>query len=124
MRRRAVPTDLLHVLGRRIPLVLRQSVAGERRVHLLQQAIAPRLGEDGGGGDVRALRISLDPLHFLVKKITTAGTFRFGTKLLYLANSLVDQHIGLEETDDGIWPIYFNAVLISTLDERDDLIRG
>ena len=64
------------------------------------------------------------PLHFLVKKVTTAGTFRFGTKLLYLANSLVDQPIGLEETDDGIWAIYFNTVLIATLDERDYLIRG
>ena len=64
------------------------------------------------------------PLHFLVKKITTAGTFRFGPKLLYLANALVDQHIGLEETDDGIWAIYFNTVRIATLTERDYLIRG
>ena len=64
------------------------------------------------------------PLHFLVKKITTAGTFRFADKLLYLANSLVDQRIGLEETDDGLWSIYFNTVLIATFDERDYLIRG
>ena len=59
-----------------------------------------------------------------MKKITTAGTFRFGPKLLYLANALVDQHIGLEETDDGLWAIYFNTVLIGTLTERDYLIRG
>jgi hypothetical protein len=25
--------------------------------------------------------------------------------LLYLANAMVDQHIGLEETDDGLWTI-------------------
>ncbi len=25
-------------------------------------------------------------------------------------------HIGLEETDDGVWSIYFNTVLIATLD--------
>ena len=42
------------------------------------------------------------PAHFLVKKITTAGTFRFQDRLLHLANALVDQHIGLEQTDDGI----------------------
>src|SRR3954453_2390412 len=48
------------------------------------------------------------PLHFLVKKVTDAGTFRFQRRLLYLANSLVDQPIGLEETDDGVWSIYFN----------------
>ena len=64
------------------------------------------------------------PGHFLVKKITTGGTFRFNHQLLHIANALVDQHIGLEETDDGIWTIYFNTVLIATLDERDYIIRG
>jgi transposase InsO family protein len=34
------------------------------------------------------------PGHFLVKKITTGGTFRFRSRLLYLANAMVDQHIG------------------------------
>ena len=51
--------------------------------------------------------------------MTTAGTFRFQHRLIYLANALVDQPIGLEETDDGVWSIYFNTVLIGTLDERD-----
>jgi putative transposase len=64
------------------------------------------------------------PLHFLVKKITDAGTFRFQKRLLYLANALVDQHVGLEETADGVWSIYFNTVLLATLDERDYIIRG
>ncbi len=58
------------------------------------------------------------------KKVTDAGTFRFQKRLLYIANSLVDQHIGLEETDDGVWSIYFNTVLLATLDERDYIIRG
>jgi hypothetical protein len=61
--------------------------------------------------------------HFLVKKITTGGTFRFQHKLLHIANALTDQH-GLEETNDGLWSIYFNTVLIATLDERDYIIRG
>jgi len=64
------------------------------------------------------------PGHFAVKKITTGGTFRFKRKLLYVVNSLIDHRIGLEETDDGIWSIYFNTVLIATLDERDYIIRG
>jgi transposase InsO family protein len=64
------------------------------------------------------------PAHFIVKKITTGGTFRFHTRLLYLANSMVDQHIGLEETDDGIWTIYFNSILLATFDERDYIITG
>lgn len=64
------------------------------------------------------------PGHFLVKQVTTGGTFRFQNRLLYLANSLVDQRIGLEETDDGIWAIYFNTVLLATFDERDYIITG
>jgi hypothetical protein len=58
-----------------------------------------------------------------VKKITTSGTFRFRRKLLYLANAMVDQDIGLEETDDGVWNIHFNIVLLATLDEKDYSIR-
>ncbi len=63
-------------------------------------------------------------LHPLVKRVTDAGTFRFQKRLLYIANSLVDQHIGLEETDDGVCAIYFNTVLLATLDEWDYVIRG
>ena len=44
--------------------------------------------------------------------MTDAGTFRFQQRLVYIAKALVDQHIGLEETDDGVW------------DERDYIIRG
>lgn len=64
------------------------------------------------------------PGHFLVKKVTTGGTFRLHRRLLYLANALTDQSIGLEETDDGVWAIYFNTVLLATVDERDYIIRG
>lgn len=64
------------------------------------------------------------PGHYVVKKITTGGTFRFQQKLLYLANAMVDQHIGLEETDDRVWTIYFNTILLATFDERDYIIRG
>ncbi|MBA3670893.1 MAG: hypothetical protein H0W68_02560 [Gemmatimonadaceae bacterium] len=62
--------------------------------------------------------------HFLVKKITTGGTSRFQHRLLYFANAMVDQKIGLEETDDGIWAIHFNTVLLATFDERDYIITG
>ena len=62
--------------------------------------------------------------HFLVKKIMTGGTFRFRTRLLYLASAMVDQHIGLEDADDLVWTIHVNTVLLATLGERDDIIRG
>jgi putative transposase len=63
------------------------------------------------------------PGHFLVKRVTNAGTVRLKHKLLFLANVLKQHHIGLDETDDGIWSIYFGTVLLGKVDERDMIIR-
>ncbi|MEO7963658.1 MAG: IS481 family transposase [Gemmatimonadaceae bacterium] len=64
------------------------------------------------------------PGHYLVKHVTRAGTIRFRDRLLYLANALAFHHVGLEETEDGIWSVYFNTVLLAKLDERDGILRG
>ncbi|MGH7626697.1 MAG: hypothetical protein ACREOJ_15450 [Gemmatimonadaceae bacterium] len=56
--------------------------------------------------------------------MTDAGTFRFQQRLLYIANALVDQHIGGEETEDDVWAISFTTVLIATFDEREYILRG
>ena len=64
------------------------------------------------------------PGHFVVKMVTNAGTIRFQRKVLFIANALKQHHIGLEETDDGIWSIYFCQVLLGRLDERDYILRG
>jgi hypothetical protein len=64
------------------------------------------------------------PGHFLVKKIRTGGIFRFQHRLLFIAHSLTHHHIGLEQTDDGIWSIYINTMLLAELDDRDYIIRG
>lgn len=63
------------------------------------------------------------PGHFLVKRVTNAGTFRLKHKLLFIANALKQHCVGLEETDDGIWSIYFGSVLLGKVDERDMIIR-
>jgi putative transposase len=63
------------------------------------------------------------PGHFIHKRITNAGTFRFKHKLLFIANALKQNTIGLEEIDDGIWSIYFCNVLLGRIDERDYIIR-
>ena len=59
-----------------------------------------------------------------MKTITTGGTFRFGKRLLYVANALTNQRIGLKETDDGLRAIYFHTALLATFDERDDIIQS
>lgn len=54
----------------------------------------------------------------------TGGTFRLRNRLLYLANAIVDQHIGLEATKDGVWSIWFNTVRLATATHHDHIISG
>lgn len=61
--------------------------------------------------------------HYMVKRVTPVGTFRFKTKLLFIANALRGYRIGLDEEADGVWSIYFGSILLAKLDERDMIIR-
>jgi hypothetical protein len=56
--------------------------------------------------------------------VTTVGTFRFKTKLLFIANALRGCHICLDEEADGVWSICFGDVLLAMLDERGCVNRG
>lgn len=64
------------------------------------------------------------PGHFAVKRVTNAGTIRFKSKLLFLANALKTHPVGLEETDDGIWSLYLGVVLLGRIDERTMTVHG
>jgi putative transposase len=64
------------------------------------------------------------PGHFLVKRVTNAGTIRLKKRLLFLSNALQQHPVGLEEVDDGIWSIHFCHVLLGRVDERDYVIRA
>jgi len=52
------------------------------------------------------------PGHFLVKRVTNAGTIRLKKRLPFLANALKQHPVGLEEVEDGIWSIHFCHVLL------------
>lgn len=64
------------------------------------------------------------PGHFIVKRVTNAGTIRLKTRLLFIANALKQHPVGLEEVADGIWSIHFCRVLLGRVDERDYIIRA
>ena len=64
------------------------------------------------------------PGHFIVKRVTNAGTIRLKKRLLFIANALKQHPVGLEEVDDGIWSIHFCHVLLGRVDERDYIIRA
>jgi transposase InsO family protein len=59
------------------------------------------------------------PGHYQVRRVSNAGTFRFQKHQLFLSDTLLQEDIGLEETGDGIWSLYFYDVLLARLDERD-----
>jgi putative transposase len=59
------------------------------------------------------------PGHFEVRRVSRAGTFRFKHRQLFLSDTLLEEWIGLEETEDGIWSLYFYDVLLARLDERE-----
>ena len=63
------------------------------------------------------------PAHFVIKKVTSGGTIRLGPKLVFLANSLPGEIIGLEEVADGIWSIYLCNVLLARIDQRDYILH-
>lgn len=64
------------------------------------------------------------PGHYIPKRVTNAGTIRFKKRLLFIATSLKQQVLGLEEVADGVWSIYFCHVLLARVDERDYIIRA
>ena len=45
------------------------------------------------------------PGHFTVKQITTGGTFRFGHRVLSLANALTGELVGLDEAAHSARPV-------------------
>lgn len=64
------------------------------------------------------------PGHYLVRRVSRAGTFRFKNRQLFLSDALIQEPIGLEEIEDGLWSLYFCQLLLARLDERDFRLRG
>jgi transposase InsO family protein len=65
------------------------------------------------------------PGHFVVKRVTAAGSIFFPRqrKLLYIAKALEHLPIGLDEIADGVWSLHFCHVRLGHVDERDYIIR-
>lgn len=63
------------------------------------------------------------PGNFVVRKVATNGSFRWLSSVVFLTRALEGQYIGLEETGDGTWSIYFAKTLIGRLDERTGTVK-
>lgn len=64
------------------------------------------------------------PGHYEVRQVSRSSMFRFHSRQIFASEALIGEHIGLEETGDGVWSLYFYNVLLGRLDERDYKLRG
>ena len=64
------------------------------------------------------------PAHDTVKMVTSAGTSRLRSKLLFIAHALTDEYTGLEEIDDRLRSIHVGPTLLAPVSERDFILRG
>jgi transposase InsO family protein len=64
------------------------------------------------------------PRHFEVRGVRPNGGIKWQGKFLYLSEALRGERVGLEETADGIWTLYFGPLLLARFDERDRHLHG
>ena len=60
------------------------------------------------------------PGHFEVRRVSRNGGIRWKSGWLNVSHPLIDEHVGLEEVDDGIWDLYFGSLLLGRFDERHE----
>ena len=47
------------------------------------------------------------PGHYLVRRVSRAGTIRVLRNQIFVSNILQEDYVGLEEIDDGVYDLYF-----------------
>lgn len=58
------------------------------------------------------------PAYYEVRRVDANGTFKFKGAIHFLSQTLAHEQVGLAETEDGIWSIYFYERLLTRFDER------
>jgi putative transposase len=53
-----------------------------------------------------------------VRRVAKCGTITWSGERVFITKTLIHEPIGLEQTDDGIWKLWFGACPIGWLDER------
>ncbi len=62
--------------------------------------------------------------HLIVRSVRSNGCIKWKNEHLFISEVLNGERVGLEETDYGIWSIYFGTTLLGILDEQEDRIVG
>jgi transposase InsO family protein len=64
------------------------------------------------------------PGHLVVRRVSTAGTFCWHSRPIFLSETLSRLDIGFEAIDDGVWNIVFYRTLLGRFDERTGQITS
>lgn len=64
------------------------------------------------------------PGHFEVRFLSKDGNVRFKKHQFFVSGALSHEYVGLEETGDGVWSLYFYDRLLARFDERDFKLCG
>lgn len=64
------------------------------------------------------------PAHFDVRLVSRNGGIRWKGEWLNVGHSLIEEPVGFEEVEDGIWSVFFASLLIGRFDERNLKLTG
>ncbi len=63
------------------------------------------------------------PGHYLVRRVSRAGTIRVFHKQIFISNTLQEDYVGLEEVDDGVYDLFFCFYHIGRYELRTNKIH-
>ena len=64
------------------------------------------------------------PGHFEVRRVSRNGGIRWKKGWVNISTSIIEENVGLEEVDDGVWSLYFGKVLLGRFHEDDLTLHG
>ena len=62
--------------------------------------------------------------HLMVRSVRSSGSIKWKGNHLFVGEALAGERVGLEETDYGIWSVYFGSTMLGILDEHEGRIFG
>ena len=64
------------------------------------------------------------PGHFEVRRVSRNGGIRWKKGWVNISTSIIEENVGLEEVDDGVWSLYFGSILLGRFHEDDLRLHG
>ena len=62
------------------------------------------------------------PGHYLVRRVSRSGTIRIVSKQIFVSSTLIEENIGFEEIDDGLYDMFFCFLLIGRFELKTSRI--